>query len=253
MKQRYALTVADTEINVITDEPREAIDTVVGVVDRGIREIHLKSRNCSRNEASLLLCLEYCAEKLKLQKKIKLADAEINRLAALNDAAARENAALVREVEALRKNLNMKSITPAPTTRITPAVQLSIAEDLKDEERYVPAKEEPLQVKEETARPIDEILSNPEEPEEIEEIEEIEETVENTVEEVVEEAIEEVVEEAVEETVEAAESDLNSFSGIHIVEETVEEAPATPVPTPEEPPKKKRGRNMFDLITFDKL
>ena len=35
--------------------------------------------------------------------------------------------------------------------------------------------------------------------------------------------------------------------------EQVPEIPAAPAPTPEEPPKNKRGRNMFDLITFDKL
>ena len=216
MKQKYSLTVADTEINVITDEPREAIDTIVGVVDRRIREIHLKSKNCSRTEASLLLCLDYCAEKLKLQKKIKMADAEINRLVSLNDAAARENAALVREIEALRQSLNMKSITPPAATRITPAVQLSIAEDLK-EERYVPASEEPLETKEERPAPLDEILSAQSEPEN------------------------DPVEESVSET-------ETSASGIHIVEETNQ-----PEPPKAEDQKKKRVRNMFDLITFDKL
>lgn len=135
MKQKYKLTVADTEINVVTDEPKEEIDTVVGVVDRHLREIHLHSRNCSRTEAALLLSLDYCAEKLKLRKKLKAADAEINRLVMLNDAAARENAALTREVEALRKNLKMDAIVPpAPTKTINP-VQLSI-DDPKDEEAY---------------------------------------------------------------------------------------------------------------------
>ena len=218
MKQKYSLTVADTEINVITDEPREAIDTIVGVVDRGIREIHLKSKNCSRNEASLLLCLDYCAEKLKLQKKIKMADAEINRLVALNDAATRENAALMREIEALRQNLNMRSVTPPAATRITPSVQLSIAEDLKEEERYVPEKEEQLEIRvEEKAAPLDEILSPSDE-----------------------------VEEAVAEEAEP-ENDVTA-AGIHIVEETRAEEPVR-----KEPPSKKRVRNMFDLITFDKL
>lgn len=166
MKQKYTLTVADAEINVITDEPKEAIDTIVGVVDRRIREIHLKSRNCSRTEAALLLCLDYCAEKLKLQKKIKMADAEINRLVTLNDAAARENAALVREIEALRQNLNMKAITPPAPTKISKSVQLSINEDLKDEEKYTPFNEEKTVDEEQaTIMPRDEILSAPaEEP-----------------------------------------------------------------------------------------
>lgn len=135
MKQKYKLTVADTEINVITDEPKEEIDTVVGVVDRHLREIHLHSRNCSKTEAALLLSLDYCAEKLKLRKKLKAADAEINRLVMLNDAAARENAALTREIEALRKNLKMDAIVPPPPTKISNPVQLSIDEDAKDTDR----------------------------------------------------------------------------------------------------------------------
>lgn len=220
MKQKYTLTVADAEINVITDEPREAIDTIVGVVDRRIREIHLKSRNCSRTEAALLLCLDYCAEKLKLQKKIKMADTEINRLLTLNDAAARENAALTREIETLRQSLNMKPAAPTPKTRISTPLQLSINEELKDEEKYTPyrEREEDREIGQ-SAR--DEILSAP-----------------------------------AEESTEAPEiiADGLAAEELHILEEpAAAEAPAEEAPAPVEPPKKKRVRSMFDLITFDKL
>ena len=224
MKQKYTLTVADAEINVITDEPREAIDTIVGVVDRRIREIHLKSRNCSRTEAALLLCLDYCAEKLKLQKKIKMADAEINRLITLNDAAARENAALAREVETLRQSLNMKPAAPAPKTKISTPLQLSINEELKNEEKYTPSRERE-EDREISQAARDEILSAP-------------------------------ADEAIEAAIPADEPEAEE---LHILDEPVrEEAPAenAPVeeaPAPVEPPKKKRVRSMFDLITFDKL
>lgn len=215
MKQKYTLTVADAEINVITDESREAIDTIVGVVDRRIREIHLKSKNCSRTEAALLLCLDYCAEKLKLQKKIKMADAEITRLVALNDAAARENAALTREIEALRQTLNMKTITPPAPTKISKSVQLSINEDMKDEEKYSPLTEE-KNVDEAQTEIIarDEILSP-----------------DNNFE---------------------AET-LTPPADEPVAEKDQVDAPVAEEPKQEEPPKKKRVRSMFDLITFDKL
>lgn len=226
MKQKYTLTVADAEINVITDEPREAIDTIVGVVDRRIREIHLKSRNCSRTEAALLLCLDYCAEKLKLQKKIKMADAEINRLITLNDAAARENAALAREVETLRQSLNMKPVAPAPKTKISTPLQLSINEELKNEEKYTPYRERE-EDREISQAARDEILSAP-----------------------------------ADEAIETADipADEPEAEELHILDEPVvreeapvEEAPGEEAPAPVEPPKKKRVRSMFDLITFDKL
>ena len=141
-----------------------------------------------------------------------MADAEINRLVTLNDAAARENAALVREIEALRQNLNMKAITPPAPTKISTSVQLSINEDLKNEEKYTPFNEEKTVDEEQaTIMPRDEILSAPqEEPVSAEEITPAQDTV------------------------------------------AVEAAPAEE-PKQEEPPKKKRVRSMFDLITFDKL
>ena len=214
MKQKYTLTVADAEINIITDEPKESIDTVVGIVDRRIREINLKSKNCSRIEAALLLCLDYCAEKLKLQKKIKMADAEISRLATLNDAAARENAALTREIEALRQSLNMSTITPPAPTKISKPVQISINEELKDEEPYTPFVEEKID------QDVEEKIEEAPAPEAVIEEEPVQETI-----------LEAPVEEA------------------PVIEEPKQEESKKEEPAP----KKKRVRSMFDLITFDKL
>ncbi len=117
MKQKYTITVANSEIHIITEEPKEALDTIVGVVDRRVREIHLHSPGCSRVDAAIILCLEYCAEKLKLKKKLKDANAEIERLAVLNEAAARENAALEREIETLRASLNMSNMPKSASKR----------------------------------------------------------------------------------------------------------------------------------------
>lgn len=117
MKQKYRITVANSEIHIITEEPKEALDTIVGVVDRRVREIHLHSPSCSRVDAAIILCLEYCAEKLKLKKKLKDANAEIERLAVLNEVAARENAALEREIEALRASLNMSNVPKSSSKR----------------------------------------------------------------------------------------------------------------------------------------
>ena len=107
MKKKYTITVANSEIHIVTEEPKEALDTIVGVVDRHVREIHLHSPACSRVDAAIILCLEYCAEKLKLKKKLNDANAEIERLAVLNEVAARENAALEREIETLRASLQL--------------------------------------------------------------------------------------------------------------------------------------------------
>ena len=169
MKQKYTITVANSEIHVITEEPKEAIDTIVGVVDRRIREIHLHSKSCSRVDAALILCLEYCAEKIKMQKKLKQANAEIERLAVLNEAAARENAALEREIDALRKSLNMTPAQKQPKTAPS-SVQLGFYDTSEENEALLDVSEqfeEPAPVEQST---IEEIIEAPvQAPVEIEE------------------------------------------------------------------------------------
>ena len=103
MKQKYTLTIANSEISIVTEESKENIDAIVGIVDRKIREIYLHSKGeCSRTNAAILVCLDYCAEKLEMQKTLKNLNAEIERLTVLNEAVEREKAALEREIEALK-------------------------------------------------------------------------------------------------------------------------------------------------------
>lgn len=77
MKQKFTITIADTEMNVITEESPEFVDEIVGILDRKIREINTASRRCSKNEAALLCALDYCSDKMKMQKKVRMFDAEM--------------------------------------------------------------------------------------------------------------------------------------------------------------------------------
>ena len=97
MKQRYKITIADIPMNVTSDESPEAVEALVGVIDRHIREIYHKSNRCSKTEAALLCALDYCADKLKAQRKIK-------RLEALTAEYEIKIAELEEEIEALKRN-----------------------------------------------------------------------------------------------------------------------------------------------------
>ncbi len=77
MKQKYTLSIADMEINVVTDEPQEAVEHIVGMLDRKIREISLKSKRCSKNEAALLCALDFCADKVKCKEQIEELEEEL--------------------------------------------------------------------------------------------------------------------------------------------------------------------------------
>ena len=77
MKQRYTITVAGIQMNVVTEESPEAVEAVVGIIDRKIREIHLQSNRCSKTEAALLCALDYCSDKIKAQRKVKKLEAQM--------------------------------------------------------------------------------------------------------------------------------------------------------------------------------
>ena len=77
MKQRCTITIAGVEMNVLSDESPEAVEALVGIVDRKMKEISTGSKYCSKNEAAILCALDYCSEKIKAQRKIKALETKL--------------------------------------------------------------------------------------------------------------------------------------------------------------------------------
>ena len=77
MKKKYTLSIADMEINVVTDEPQESVERIVGILDRKMREFALKSRRCTKNEAALLCALDLCADKIKYKEQLDALEEEL--------------------------------------------------------------------------------------------------------------------------------------------------------------------------------
>ena len=69
MKQKFTITIADIEINIISEGSSADVEAVVNRVDRRIREICLKSPRISKTEAALLCAMELCSERDALQKR----------------------------------------------------------------------------------------------------------------------------------------------------------------------------------------
>ncbi|MBQ1229885.1 MAG: cell division protein ZapA [Clostridia bacterium] len=81
MKQKYTITVADMELNIISDASPDEVENIVGMLDRRMRDINLKSPRCTKNEAAVLCALSYCSERLSMQEAFKKVESDAFRFA----------------------------------------------------------------------------------------------------------------------------------------------------------------------------
>ena len=100
MKQKYTITVSDVEMNVICEESPETVEALVGMVDRRMREISAGGKPCSK---ALLCALDYCADKIKTQRKVKSLESRLSASESTVEELEAENEELRKELEALRK------------------------------------------------------------------------------------------------------------------------------------------------------
>ena len=129
MKQKYTLSIADMQINVVTEEPRESVDRLVGILDRKMREITLKSKKCPKNEAALLCALEFCADKISMKEELEDLEDRVEAAGKEISAAEKKIAKLETENAKLRAELaEMKAkkettVEKAPVVAATPVVE----------------------------------------------------------------------------------------------------------------------------------
>ena len=145
MKQKYTITVADMDLNIISDASPDEVENIVGMLDRRMRDINLKSPRCTKNEAALLCALSYCSERIAMQEAFKKVEKDAFRFAGENEKLKKTIESMQEELDGLRKdNEVMRSILdraamapaqPAPQEKPkyvpkNPAVQKAEQEEL---------------------------------------------------------------------------------------------------------------------------
>ena len=150
MKQKYNITVADMELNIISDASPDEVENIVGMLDRRMRDINLKSPRCTKNEAAILCALAYCSERMAMQEAFKKVEKDAFRFSAENEKLRKTIEGLQEEVDNLRKDASvMRSILDHAAAANAPAKE--------EKPKYVPkpfnkkADEEQIPVFEETA------------------------------------------------------------------------------------------------------
>lgn len=140
MKQKYNITVADMQLNIVSDASAEEVENVVGILDRRMRDIALKSPRCTKNEAAILCALSYCSERLAVQEAYKKVEKDAQRYSSENERLKKEMEDLRAEAETLRREKETLQValdeavrkaeeaktaeTPAETPVGTPAAEV---------------------------------------------------------------------------------------------------------------------------------
>ncbi len=123
MKQKYTITVADMELNIISDAAPDEVENIVGMLDRRMRDINLKSPRCTKNEAAVLCALSYCSERIAMQEAFKKVEKDAFRFAGENEKLKKTIEGMQEELDNLRKDAAvMRSILDrAALTATVPA------------------------------------------------------------------------------------------------------------------------------------
>lgn len=111
MKQKFNITVADMQLNIVSDASPEEVEAIVGMLDRKMRDISLKSPTCTKNEAAILCALSYCSERVAAQEAYKKMEKDCFRLVTENERMKKQIESLKVELSGVREdNAVMRSV-----------------------------------------------------------------------------------------------------------------------------------------------
>ncbi len=162
MKQKYSITVADMELNIISDASPDEVENIVGILDRRMRDINLKSPRCTKNEAAILCALSYCSERIAMQEAFKKIEKDAFRFASENEKLKKVIEGLQGELDTLRKDAGvMRSILDRASVSVAPDAKSSAQMTEKAEpSKQLPASEQEaipaVRQTETPAAPVDE-------------------------------------------------------------------------------------------------
>ena len=82
VKEKRIITIDGIDLCVRTDESDEVLTEAVDRLNRNMRAIHSKAKNCSRVEAALICALDFCSDAVKCRAEYEALLSELRELRA---------------------------------------------------------------------------------------------------------------------------------------------------------------------------
>lgn len=79
MRQKFSISVADVQMNIICDETQETVDAAVAELDKQIRTLtSVQGHSCTKTEAALLSALDYSTRCMHLKERVSDLEKRVN-------------------------------------------------------------------------------------------------------------------------------------------------------------------------------
>ena len=141
---KHTITIADIDLNIITEESPEMVEHLVTVLDRRIRDLLIRMPRLSKSEAAILCAVDYCAQSIKSEEKTREMEHDFIKISKELETIREEHDALVTTVDELRReNRIMHDIITKSVSTAFPAIAKPIEGEqltIKTEEEAQPAE-----------------------------------------------------------------------------------------------------------------
>ncbi len=78
MKERYNIQIADIQLTILSDEPKDFVLSTVAMLDERVSNLIVQNKRCSKLDAAMLCALDFLGEKRKAEKKIRNLEAQVS-------------------------------------------------------------------------------------------------------------------------------------------------------------------------------
>ena len=124
---KYTITIADIDLNIVTEESADMVNTLVSAVDHRVRDLVARNPRLTKSEAAILCAVDYCAGQFRSDARTRQMEHDFIGISKELEATREQYAAMLATIEELRhENQVMSNIITKSVSTVYPAVSKPI-------------------------------------------------------------------------------------------------------------------------------